>query len=71
MRTSPACARLLKYCRRRCWRRWRVQRAGGQPKPTKKIALTLRLDPDIVAAFKREGPGWQTRINVVLRKAVQ
>ena len=45
---------------------------GGRPvKADKKIALTLRLDPDIVAAFKREGPGWQTRINAVLRKAVR
>ena len=45
---------------------------GGRPvKVDKKIALTLRLDPDIVAAFKREGPGWQTRINAILRKAVR
>ena len=45
---------------------------GGRPvKSDKKVALTLRLDTDIVTAFKREGPGWQTRINAVLRKAVR
>lgn len=45
---------------------------GGRPvKTDKKVALTLRLDPDIVTAFKRGGPGWQTRINAALRKAVR
>ena len=45
---------------------------GGRPvKADKKVALTLRLDPDIVIAFKRAGPGWQTRINAALRKAVR
>jgi uncharacterized protein (DUF4415 family) len=32
-----------------------------------KIAVKLRLDPDIVAAFKGSGRGWQTRINHALR----
>jgi uncharacterized protein (DUF4415 family) len=29
----------------------------------------LRLDPDIIAAFRAGGPGWQSRINDALRKA--
>jgi uncharacterized protein (DUF4415 family) len=31
----------------------------------------MRVDADVLAAFKATGPGWQTRINAVLRKAVQ
>jgi uncharacterized protein (DUF4415 family) len=29
---------------------------------------TIRLDPEIVQAFRAEGPGWQSRINEVLRQ---
>ena len=32
-------------------------------------APTIRLDPDIIAAFKADGSGWQSRINDALRKA--
>ena len=28
---------------------------------------TLRLDPDVLDAFRREGAGWQSRINQILR----
>lgn len=35
-----------------------------------KLAVKLRLDPDILAAFKADGPGWQTRINAALRQAL-
>jgi uncharacterized protein (DUF4415 family) len=38
--------------------------------PAPKVAVKLRLDPDVLAAFKAEGPGWQTRINTTLREAV-
>jgi len=27
----------------------------------------LRIDPDVLAWFKAQGPGYQTRINAVLR----
>lgn len=30
----------------------------------------MRLDPDIIAAFKATGDDWQTRINAVLREWV-
>jgi len=36
-------------------------------KPLKK-SVTLRLDADIVAWFKKQGPRYQTRINRALRK---
>jgi uncharacterized protein (DUF4415 family) len=39
--------------------------------PVPKKALSLRLDPDIVDWFKQQGPGYQTRINAVLRVFVQ
>ncbi|WP_413468451.1 BrnA antitoxin family protein [Mesorhizobium muleiense] len=34
-----------------------------------KVAILLRLDPDIVESFKKSGAGWQTRMNAALRKA--
>ncbi|MCA0998578.1 BrnA antitoxin family protein [Alloyangia pacifica] len=44
--------------------------AGGRPKAANpKVAVSLRLDPEVVARFKAEGPGWQTRINEALRHA--
>jgi len=38
---------------------------GPQKAPTK-IALSLRLSPQVVEAFRASGEGWQTRIDVVL-----
>jgi uncharacterized protein (DUF4415 family) len=46
-----------------------TQRGRGRPqKPLKKINQTLRLDADVVEAFRQEGKGWQTRINEILRQ---
>jgi uncharacterized protein (DUF4415 family) len=43
---------------------------GGRPKAENpKVAVSLRLDPEVVARFKAKGPGWQTRINEALRQA--
>lgn len=39
--------------------------------PTSKKLLSLRLDADIIDWFKQQGPGYQTRINAVLRAFVQ
>ena len=47
----------------------KVQR--GRPKEmVTKVSTTIRLDPDVLAAFKAGGRGWQSRINDALRKAV-
>lgn len=46
-----------------------ARRAGHPPAAPPKQAVTLRLDPDILAHFRATGPGWQTRINAILRKA--
>ena len=42
----------------------------GRPRiDTPKVSTTLRLDSDVLEAFKAEGRGWQGRMNVALRKA--
>ena len=41
---------------------------GRPPKADKKVNQTLRLDPDVLEAFRQEGSGWQARINEVLRE---
>lgn len=40
----------------------------GRPRAEKpKQALTVRYDPEVVAAFKATGKGWQTRMNDALK----
>ncbi len=36
----------------------------------KKKTICIKIDADILDELKREGPGYQTRINSILRKAV-
>jgi uncharacterized protein (DUF4415 family) len=35
--------------------------------PERKVPITIRLDPDVLAWFKDLGKGYQTHINAVLR----
>lgn len=44
---------------------------GRPPVDIPKQQISLRLDPDVIAAYKRTGKGWQGRINEILRKAVK
>lgn len=45
---------------------------GGRPKAVqRKVPVTIRLDAEIVDAFKATGPGWQTRMNDALRRAAR
>lgn len=45
------------------------RRTRGRPKIEEpKLLVSLRLDADVVHAFKEGGPGWQTRINEVLAR---
>jgi uncharacterized protein (DUF4415 family) len=37
--------------------------------PGGKETVSLRLDRDVLDFFQDEGPGWQDRINLALRKA--
>jgi uncharacterized protein (DUF4415 family) len=46
---------------------WTGARRGAFYRPVKQ-QLTLRLDADVVAWFKRGGGGYQTRINRALRE---
>src|SRR5258708_17524238 len=51
-------------------RRGRLIRRGRPPLSGKpKTAITLRLDEDVVKAYRETGEGWQTRINAGLRGA--
>lgn len=43
-----------------------IVRRGLQPLPAKAL-IPLRLDQDVLEWFKAQGPGYQTRINTVLR----
>jgi uncharacterized protein (DUF4415 family) len=43
-------------------------RPVGSTKPDSKVAVKLRLDPDVVAALRASGQGWQTRVNDLLRE---
>jgi uncharacterized protein (DUF4415 family) len=39
--------------------------------PSKKKAISIRVDEDVLDYFKREGDGYQRRINAVLRSYMQ
>lgn len=42
------------------------KKRGAQRAPTK-VATTIRFDPDVLAAFKASGDGWQTLLNKAVR----
>jgi uncharacterized protein (DUF4415 family) len=42
---------------------------GRPPKAAPKQPVNIRLDPDVLAHFRKSGRGWQSRINAILRKA--
>ena len=46
-------------------------RPVGTVKTGAKVSTTIRFDPDLLAALKASGAGWQTRVNEVLREAVR
>src|SRR4051794_12360483 len=47
---------------------WRRSR-GKQRKPAK-VLVSMRLDSDVIDTLRASGPGWQSRANELLRKAV-
>jgi uncharacterized protein (DUF4415 family) len=48
----------------------KLVRRGGRPKKSApKEAVNIRLDPDVLAYFRRTGRGWQSRVNAALRRA--
>jgi uncharacterized protein (DUF4415 family) len=49
----------------------KLVRRGRPRKAAPKNAVSLRLDPDVIAHFRRDGRGWQSRINAALRKVAK
>lgn len=47
-----------------------AKRIGRPPLAIKREMVSLRVDPDVLAALRATGPGWQTRVNALLRQAV-
>lgn len=47
-----------------------ARRRGRPPVNGGKEALKLRIDRDVVEAYRAAGPGWQSRMNEALRKGV-
>lgn len=48
-----------------------VRRFIGRPRvehPKEKV--TVRFDPEILAALRAKGKGWQTKLNAVVRQAI-
>jgi len=50
-------------------RDWSKAVVGKFYRPLKE-PVTLRLDADVIAWLKAEGPGYQTRVNALLREAM-
>ncbi len=40
---------------------------GRPPKAARKRATNIRLSPEVLAYFRATGPGWQTRVDEVLK----
>jgi uncharacterized protein (DUF4415 family) len=49
-----------------------IKRGRGRPAvAVKRPTLNMRVDAEVLEAFKATGPGWQTRINALLRDAIK
>ncbi len=48
-----------------------IQRARGRPRSdAPKEPINIRLDQDVLERLRASGPGWQTRINGMLRQVL-
>ena len=53
------------------WKSATITRGRGRHRVSvKRPTLNMRVDAEVLEAFKATGAGWQTRINAVLREAV-
>ncbi|MDR2244498.1 MAG: BrnA antitoxin family protein [Burkholderiales bacterium] len=48
----------------------KLRRIRGPGKKPSKVQTAIRFDPDVLAALKATGRGWQTRVNDVMREWV-
>ncbi|QIG72988.1 DUF4415 domain-containing protein [Rhizobium phage RHph_N3_2] len=66
-RTATRMIRTLAICLAEAIRK----NLGGRPKSDNpKVAVSIRLDRDVLEALKAKGEGWQTRINDTMRREV-
>jgi uncharacterized protein (DUF4415 family) len=50
----------------------RMRPLRGRPRLTRpKQSVTMRIDADLLEALKATGPGWQTRVNELLKQAMR
>jgi uncharacterized protein (DUF4415 family) len=48
-----------------------IRRGRGRPKSgAAKEQISVRLDSDVLAKLREAGPGWQSQINALLRRAL-
>jgi uncharacterized protein (DUF4415 family) len=47
-----------------------IRRARGKQKGPTKEMISLRVDKDTLAAYRASGPGWQARMNEVLKRGI-
>ena len=46
-------------------------RKRGPQKAPKKVPVSIRLSPDVVASFRASGAGWQSRVDDILRAHIK
>jgi uncharacterized protein (DUF4415 family) len=50
----------------------RMRPARGRPVvAVKRPMLSMRVDPDVLAHLRASGKGWQTKVNALLRQALE
>lgn len=67
-RARPAVEVLAQYVGEEATKELLRRGRGRPPKEARKVNQTLRIDHDVLDAYRQEGKGWQTRINRVLRE---
>lgn len=48
-----------------------IRRGRGKQKEPTKVSTTIRLDADVLAYYRATGPGYQSRINEILRASIE
>lgn len=46
------------------------KKSRGRQKAPTKVVISIRLDSDVIDAFRAKGKGWQTQINNILRNSI-
>jgi len=59
--------RRIRLARAACLLGNRVSPRGLEAIQAPRTTITMRLDADVLARLKAEGPGYQSRINAILR----